>query len=117
MTPGHFVGNNPNRILNFHHIANLCFPDWLAMIFVQFHHFGQQFIYTFVAMTNGGLNRNSKHFAQLSVIEIITFCQQLIMHIQCNDDRNIKLQQLCCQKKISFKIGRVNNIDDKIRRR
>ena len=60
-------------------------------------------------------NFTAKFLFQLINMYCITVFLNDIHHVDCHDDRNPKFQNLCCKIQVTFNIGTINDIDDRIR--
>ena len=49
------------------------------------------------------------------MVELVSACLKLVVHVQGNDHLHIHVNELCGQVKVAFKVRCVHHIDDHIR--
>ena len=54
-------------------------------------------------------------FAQLRDVDAVSVLIHDVHHVQCDDGRNVQLQQLCGEIQVSLQVGGVDDVDDGIR--
>ena len=54
-------------------------------------------------------------FAQLRDVDAVSVLVHDVHHVQCDDGRNVQLQQLCCEIQVPLQVGGVDDVDDGIR--
>ena len=84
-------------------------------LFINLNDCVKQLLDTFSYTTDRRNHRHTQKISQLSDVQLVTPCLQLIIHIQSHHNPKVHIDELSSEIKITLKIGCIHNIYDHIR--
>ena len=90
-------------------------PKRMLLILGDVKRMFNQLVYALVFRRRDRNDRYAEQRLHPVDIDKALIADHLVHHVQCKDHRNIHLQQLHRQIQIPFDIGRVQNVDDRLR--
>ena len=75
----------------------------------------EEFMDTCSVAADGRADRHSEKVSELLDVEFVAFRLQLVIHVQCHDDLQVHVNDLCGQIQVPLDVRRVHDIDDDIR--